>query len=223
MNRIMQLSLAGLLLAGMGCAAEVERPRSDIVRNLSPGTSVVRSAQGEAMLHNKIGGLLFLLGDLEGSVREFRDAIRLSPEIPAPHNNLGMALHAQGEFTGARVEFLEAIRLNPRYAPARSNLGFVFFERGDLGSAVEHWQAAVRLDQHLASPRAGLALGLFTFGNVDQAVQSYSHALRLDRRYADVEYLRRVRRWSPSAVGQAAAILQLIMAREEVHPREVMT
>lgn len=221
-TRILQWSLAGLVLTFVGCAAVVEKPRVDLVQNSGPEVSGARSAQDEAIFHTERGVLLFMQGEMERAGREFREAIRLSPNDPLPHNNLGMVLHAQGDLSGATGEFLSALALNPRYAAARSNLGFALFDRGDLDAAVEQWQIAVKLEPHRAGSWAGLALGLLGLGQQELAMQSYRIAIRLDGRYADVEYLRSIRRWSRGAVGQAEAVLRLMEASHEAPRRKVM-
>lgn len=221
MIRILQWSLAGLVLTCMGCAAVAEKPLTGTVAKLSSETPA-RPAQEEAMLRTERGVLLFMQGDLERAGREFREAIRLSPNDPLPHNNLGMVFHAQGDLSGAIGEFFGALMLNPRLATARSNLGFALFDRGDLETAVEQWQIAVKLEPHLAGSWAGLALGLLGLGQEELAVRSYRVAIRLDGRYTNVEYLQRVRRWSPAAVGQAKAVLRLIDDSREVLHQKVM-
>lgn len=223
MSRLIQWTIVGVVLVSMGCAGRVERPRSNVVRNLSPEASAVRSTQDEGVFHNKIGGLLFGQGNLEGALREIREAIRLSPENPVLHNNLGLVFHAQGDFINAKAEFQEAIRLKPHNATARGNLGFACFERGEWESAVDQWQVAVKQGPQLAGAWEGLALGLLAFGYVDQAIQSFSQAHQLDSRYADVKYLRSIHRWSPGALEQAEAILRIIKARNEEPPQTILT
>ncbi len=219
MTRIIQWSLAGLVLAGMGCTAVAEKPLTGTVESVSSETPA-RLAQDEAMLHTERGVLLFMQGELERAGREFREAIRLSPNDPLPRNNLGMVLHAQGDPSGAIGEFLGALTLTPRLAVARSNLGFALFDRGDIETAVEQWQVAVKLEPQLAGAWAGLALGLLGLGQEELAVRSYRVAIQLDGRYVDVEYLRNIRRWSPAAVGQAQAVLRLIDdSREALHQK----
>ncbi len=220
MTPILKWSLAGVLLGFTGCAAVVEKPRTGTVEGSSLGATAL-SAQDEAMLRNERGVLLFMQGDLERAGREFREAIRQNPNDPHPHNNLGMVLHAQGDLSGAIGEFFGALMLNPRLAAARSNLGYALFDRGDLEAAVEQWQIAVKLDPRLAGSWAGLALGLLGLGREELAVQSYRAAIRLDGRYADVGYLRSIRRWSPGAVGQAEAILRLMKASREARSQRV--
>lgn len=215
--------IAWLLLVGVGCTAKVEGARPADAQKAIQATGATSSPEEAAMLHNKLGGLLLLLGDLHGAHREFRSAIRLSPESPAPHNNLGMVLLALGDSPGAIEEFSTAIRLSPDHAAARSNLGFALFDRGELDPAIEQWRSAVSLDPSLAGAWAGLALGFFVSGCVDQALQSYRRALQLDARYADVNYLRFARRWSVVALEQARTILRLLEAPQMIPGRNAGT
>lgn len=163
-----------------------------------------------AMKRTYQGGLLLMQGDLEGAIREFREAIRLSPDSPAPHNNVAMALHLQGHFAAAQAEFLIAIELDPSFAAAWNNLGFVLFDHGEIAAAVERWKSAVELDPKMPSAWGGLAIGLLAMGYVDQAAQSYRHALELDSQYGDVGYLHHVRHWSPRAMKHAGLLLDIL-------------
>lgn len=217
-QRSVRWSVTGLLvgLAGIGCTVGAEMPRTGTAQSAPPGLHHVRSAEDEALVHNHRAGILFGLDDLAGATQELREAIRLSPDSSVPHSNLGKVLHAQGDLSGAEAELRKALTLDPRFAEARNNLAFVLYDRGDLGAAVEEWEVALRLAPNWPGAWAGMALGLFAFGHVDGALESYSRALRMDDHYADVEYLQRVRRWSPGAAGQAEAILRLLAASKGV-------
>ena len=208
-------SVAVWLTATLGFAV----PEANAVLSASSAphseTTTGRAAQDESMLHNDAGGRLFEQGNLEGAAREFREAIRLSPQNPAPHNNLGMILHVLGQPADALEEFREAVTLNPGYAPAWSNLGFAFYELDQLIHAMEAWRIAVDINQQMAGTWAGLALGLFAGGHGDEAIESYQRALRLDLRYADLTYLQRVRHWSARALNHADTILSVIAGRQQ--------
>lgn len=215
MRHFIAWTLACLLLTGMGCAEGGKQQREDVTRNTGSKPNPSRSVEKMAIVHNNEGIRLYRQGDLEGAVREFREAIRLIPNDALLRNNLGIALQAQGDLSGAIAEFIEVLTLNPRFAEARNKLAFAFFERGDLQSAVGQWQAAVRLYPHLTDAWAGLALALFALGLQEQAVQSFCMALHQDRRYADVRYLQEVHGWSSGAIRQAEAILGAMKTRSE--------
>ena len=65
------------------------------------------------MAHNNLGFALDASGDRPGAVAEYREAIRLKPDLPKAHANLGFALEASGDRPGAIAEYREAIRLKP--------------------------------------------------------------------------------------------------------------
>ncbi|MDF0672920.1 MAG: tetratricopeptide repeat protein [Nitrospira sp.] len=209
-------ALAGLSLIRVGCATSSDVSSTDQLVIQRGETNITYGIYEVANLHNKLGALLFLMGDLTRAAEELRTAIRLDPEIPAPHNNLGMVLQAQGNSVGAIGEFSNAIRLNPNNVVAKSNLGFALFERGELESAIEQWQTAVSQDASIASAWAGLGLGCFSSGSVDKGLQKYRQAIRLDSSYGDVNYLRLVRRWNAASLRGAAAILHLLETRQTI-------
>lgn len=220
---IVASAFAGLSLISVGCAT-----RSDVA---SPDQTVIQRGEASAVygphevanLHNKLGALLFLLGDLNRASEELRTAIRLDPESPAPHNNLGMVLQAQGNSAGAIGEFSATIRLSPNNAVAKSHLGFALFERGELEPAIEQWQIAVSQDASIAGAWAGLGLGFFSVGSVDKGLQNYRQAIRLDPSYGDVGYLRLVRGWNAGSLRGAVAILHLLETRQTISAETVVS
>lgn len=205
-------TIMGILVVNVstGFTTSREKPPDPVLPIVMTASDHDPSVTEMAIMHTYRGGLLFMQGDLKGAIREFREAIRLSPDSPVPHNNVAMVLHLQDHFSEAQAELLIAIELAPSYAPAYSNLGFVLFDHGDLAAAVERWKSGVQLDPNMPSAWGGLAIGLLAMGYVDQAAQSYRQALKLDAQFADVAYLHHIRRWSSRATTQAGLLLDLL-------------
>ncbi|MEX2493564.1 MAG: tetratricopeptide repeat protein [Nitrospirales bacterium] len=204
-----------LVTAHNVCAANLDKPSDVALPIATTAKDHEPSAIEMAMMRTYHGGLLFMQGDLEEAIREFREAIRQSPDSPVPHNNLAMALYLQDHVSEAKAELLIAITLNPSYAMAWSHLGFVLFDHGDPAAAVERWKVGVQLDPSMPSAWGGLAIGLLAMGYVDQAAHSYRQTLRLDSQYADVRYLHQVRRWSPRATTHAGFFLDLLKSEAD--------
>jgi len=84
-----------VVIAHTACAVNLDKPSDVALPIVSSGRDHTPSATEMAMMRTYHGGWLFMQGDLEGAIREVREAIRLSPDSPVPHNNVGMALHLQ--------------------------------------------------------------------------------------------------------------------------------
>jgi tetratricopeptide (TPR) repeat protein len=75
-----------------------------------------------AIAHHNLGTALRDKKDLDGAIREFKEAIRLDPKDGHAHTNLGTALHDKKDVDGAIGEFKEAVRLDPNQRFALMNL-----------------------------------------------------------------------------------------------------
>ncbi len=93
--------------------------------------------------HLKKGVLFYNDGLLDEAIREWREAIRINPDLADAHTNLGVALDDKGLLDEAIKEYREAIRINPDNAIAHYNLGLALRCKGDLG-AVDAFQNFIR-------------------------------------------------------------------------------
>ena len=205
LGRLIRWSIGGLLICG-GCAAETASLPSGPTPDLHPGGAQSRALEDEADAHGQRARTLLGKGDLSGAVRELQEAVRAQPNHAALHSHLGKLYRVQGDLRRAEAELRRAVDLDRHDAEARNNLAFVLYDEGETARAVSEWEAAVVSAPDWPGPRAGLALGLLAVGRVNDAMESYRRALRLDAHYADLDYLRRVRFWSPAAAGQAEII-----------------
>jgi tetratricopeptide (TPR) repeat protein len=74
-------------------------------------------------------------GDLEGAVPEYRQFLKLHPEVAAIHSNLGAALAGLGRYEEALPEYKTALKLSPKLVGARLNLALVYYKMGKLDDA----------------------------------------------------------------------------------------
>ena len=83
---------------------------------------------------------------IQDAERNFSEAIRLEPLLPAPHNNLASLLLSRQEFREAEFQFRRALALSPKYADAHHGLGLLLIltgRREEAGTVLE--QAAAEL------------------------------------------------------------------------------
>ena len=123
---------------------------------------------------------------LDEAIVEFRDAIRLIPDLPAAHINLGNALRKQGKLDEATAECRTALRLKPHYVEAHVNLGLALADHGKLDEAVAELREAIRLKPDDAEAHNGLGIALYNQGKRDEAIAEYRESLRIKANNAEV-------------------------------------
>jgi tetratricopeptide (TPR) repeat protein len=109
-----------------------------------------------AMAHHNLATALLAKGDLDAAIIEFREGLRLAPEMAALHDALGNALFAKGDRDSAAGEFCEAARLDPNLATLHNNFGQSLAAGGDLDGAVNEYRKALNLNSNLAVAQENL-------------------------------------------------------------------
>ena len=82
------------------------------------------------------GNALYSLGNADGAIAQFKEALRLKPDDAGAHNNLGNALRHKHDLDGAIAEYREALRLKPDLALVHNNLGIALRDKDDLDGAM---------------------------------------------------------------------------------------
>ena len=62
------------------------------------------------------------LGDADGALREYEEALRLNPKLPTAHHNIALLYMKRGDTTQARRHLETALSIDPGYEPARQAL-----------------------------------------------------------------------------------------------------
>lgn len=132
-----------------------------------------------AMLRNDAGLVLARQDQAPAAVKEFAEAVRLSPNFAEAHNNLGDALATEDRLDEARQQFQLAVQLKPDFVEAQVGLGSTLIKAGRAVDAVPHYKAALALNPNLAEGHDGLGAALAMLGRTDEAMAEYNEALRL--------------------------------------------
>jgi uncharacterized protein (TIGR02466 family) len=152
------------------------------VANLAP--SLIKQYPSTFLLHNVLGIALDGLGDFEGAIQSYRNALRLQPNLPDLHFNLGIVLGNLNRFEEAAGSYRKAIALNPKFFEAYGNLGTLMQKQGKLEEAVASYRKAISISPD-ARGYFNLGTALRDQGKLDEAVSSYHQALKLFPNYAD--------------------------------------
>ena len=93
--------------------------------------------------HFRYGDVLVEQGKMDEAAAEFREAIRIDPNLAEAHVYLGTILGHQTKLDEAIAEFREAIRIEPNLAEAHAYLGKVLGHQGKLNEAARSLRTAV--------------------------------------------------------------------------------
>jgi tetratricopeptide (TPR) repeat protein len=140
------------------------------------------------MARNNLGLISLRQGRADEAIAQFREALRIDPEIAEIHASLGTALFQRGQREEGLVELRDAVRINPDYAVARVNVGNALLEEGLVDAAVAQYREAVRISPGYAEANNNLGLALFHLGRTGEAIAQYREAVRINPAYAEAHY-----------------------------------
>jgi protein O-mannosyl-transferase len=120
--------------------------------------------------HVNLANYLAETGRLPEAVKEYREAIRIRPDVSLAWTGLGAALRRQGDPAGARAALERALRQSPDLAAAHMQLAALYEEQGALGPAVGHLARVITLEPTHAQAWQGLASILTRPGAAKQAL-----------------------------------------------------
>jgi tetratricopeptide (TPR) repeat protein len=158
----------------------------------SPGTSETSdsknnnnlAASNPAMSHYKKGSDLFEVGDMNGAVGAFLQAVELEPKSAEFRLALGHAYLKLQKDKDAAKFLKESIRLNPEVAEAHYGLGLAYFRLQRHKEAADEFKKATLLRADMAKAHYGLALAYQELGKQDALIEQYRILEKLDRNLA---------------------------------------
>jgi len=130
-------------------------------------------------IHSNLGMALTAMHDYKGAINEYREALKINPDLLVARNNLGEALRTNGDYDGAIAEYRTVLKLDPKHVIALNNLGLALHEKGDEERAIENFRAAIQLNPNLAIIHNNLGEALAAKGDIDGAISEYRKGLEI--------------------------------------------
>jgi Flp pilus assembly protein TadD len=130
----------------------------------------------DSNLRLKLGGYLYLVGDLEGAAGEMKRAVAIKPDDYLAHTLLARVLDQALDESTADIEFKRAIQLRPTESYAHEYFADSLFRRGEVSEAINQYRQATQL-RATASAFSGLADALLSSRDVTGAVKAARQAV----------------------------------------------
>lgn len=120
----------------------------------------VEKAPANSGAHNNLGTALLESGDVNRSIEQFTEALRLDPTFLGAKSNLGIALLRAGRFKEAIESFRDVLRDHPEFIEGRSNLATALARDGQTAEAIAEFKTILgsRPDDIDARRRLGNAM-----------------------------------------------------------------
>ncbi len=185
-------SMAGLAIVAIALGfLSVSRNR-DYASTESIWADTVAKYPANARAHNNLGEVwLKNPARTNDAIIQFREALRLAPDLAEAHNNLGDAWSQQPVRLGdAIAEYEKALQLWPDFAEAHNNLGHALLQiTGRRDDAVAQLKEALRLRPNFAEAHNNLGNAwVQTPDQLENAIAQYQESLRLNPSYAEAHF-----------------------------------
>jgi tetratricopeptide (TPR) repeat protein len=119
------------------------------------------------------------VGDLDGAISDYEEALRKNPRDLGAFANRGSARMARNDDTGALADFAEAMALDPRQSLLWARRGRIKTRQRDLAGAIADCDEALRLDSRNAEAFIVRGTVRGDRGDLRGAAADFQEALRV--------------------------------------------
>jgi tetratricopeptide (TPR) repeat protein len=169
-------------------AASARGEAGDPAAALSALDTARRVAPMRADVHKHIGDIARKLGDSEGSIAAYRNALSLDGQYAVVRFELARVLVERKAFREAEQELLDAIEAVPTYAEATLMLAKLRREQGRPGDAIPLLIDLLERDPYHFDALIALGEALLDAGRKQDAVMAFARVLRFDPSHVGALY-----------------------------------
>jgi len=168
---------------------------------------------------NNLGLLTGREGRTDEAVRDFQEALQLSPDHRIALVNLGGAFRQLKRWGDARTMYERALQLNPDDAEANYGLAMVFAQQDDTAQAFDHLQKALQLRPVFPEALNNLGILYLRTQRRDYAVASFEKCISVAPTF-DQAYLNLARVYAvENAPDKARAVLLDLLKQHPENPQ----
>ena len=130
-------------------------------------------------------------GDTQGAIVQYRQAMKLDPNIPGLHFELAEALAGSSDPADraeVKAEYKAALQANPFDERAQCRLGEIAAHESELQAAETYYSRALELQPDDPDANLGLAKTLIAMNRPEKAMPLLQHAAELEPFNASIHY-----------------------------------
>jgi Tfp pilus assembly protein PilF len=145
--------------------------------------SLIVVAPNSARTHQMMAHELARQGDTDGAIGNYREALKIDPNVPGVHFELAEMLNNSSVPDGrqeAEKEYQAALTANPNDEKSECRLGDLAALRGDQKPAAEHYERALKLQPDDPEAIIGVAKSWMTASQAEKALPLLERAVKLD-------------------------------------------
>jgi predicted TPR repeat methyltransferase len=137
------------------------------------------TAPASPMIHNNLGSIHLMRGDLAPAADCYQRALRLDPALVEAQQNLGVVLRRLGRHDEAINWLRRAIAVRPGLLEARCNLAGALLDSGQGGQARGELEAALRLNPDYPPAHEWMGRVCARLGERERAIRHLKRFLEL--------------------------------------------
>jgi len=134
----------------------------------------------DAKSHFELGNQLHELGDYQGALDAYRQALELEPGSSLLLADMGAMYFKLGDFSAAKEVYQRAVELDPNCAENVKNLGVTLARLGEYSEAISRLEKAAKLQPDLFDVHRALGTVLEMIGRPQEAFVQYRLSLEND-------------------------------------------
>ncbi|MDM3850523.1 MAG: tetratricopeptide repeat protein [Aphanizomenon gracile PMC627.10] len=138
-----------------------------------------------AAFYNNRGNVRDELGDKQGAIDDYNQAIKINPNYADAYYNRGNVRDDLGDKQGAIDDYNQAIKINPNLAQAYNNRGLARKELGDKQGAIDDYNQAIKINPNYALAYYNRGNARKELGDKPGAIADYNLAIKFNPNDAD--------------------------------------
>ncbi|MFQ5454852.1 MAG: tetratricopeptide repeat protein [Nitrospirota bacterium] len=149
---------------------------------------VLKKTSDSFKAHASLGLAYHEKGDYESAIREYKEAINISPGYFIPYISVGTIYHEQGDLDMAIKYYQDALKIDSHYSIAHYNLGIAYHNRGEVSLAIKEYKETIKTDPYNFYAHYNLGDIYSSQGKTDMAIKELNETVRVNPDFANAYY-----------------------------------